>query len=133
MTKREQILQRVETELLGLGIPASAKVWRSREMALTKGNAPCLAFETIVDDPIETDTGNVTWNLNIRVSVFIASRDSVETEGDPSVEAIYNHFRNSKLNGLAMDVRPGRYQPQKIEAEKPMAFLNIDFLILYRE
>lgn len=132
MTKREQILAAIRTQLNGT-IGVGNRIWRSRVEPMARQESPAIVVEP-VKDTCEQNTSLPTldWSLVVRIAVIVRA-NIPDQAADPTVESLHSKLMaDLTLGGLAMDIQPVRVEFQAVEADVPAGVVMCDYLVRYR-
>lgn len=130
-TKREQIIVAIMAALAGT-TGVDARIFRSREEALTREEAPALVVMPDGEDPAEEVSGFVEKKLTIVVGVYVRG-DVPDQLADPVVESVHAKIMAATtLGGLAIDISEGGTSWEMQEADQTAGFVNMRFVVWYR-
>jgi hypothetical protein len=132
MTKREQILAAIRTQLTGT-TGVSARIYRSRVEPLARQESPAIVIEPITDTAQQnTSLPTLDWSLTVRVAVIV--RGTVpDQQADPIVEDLHSKLMaDLTLGGVAIDVQPQSVSFEMVEADQPAGVISCDYLVRYR-
>ena len=130
-TKREQIVLAVMAALAGT-VDVGTRIFRSREEALNRDEAPALAVAWEDEDPTEELSGLIEKKLTVVVSVYTRG-DEPDALADPIVESVHSKIMaETTLGGLAIDVSEGGTSREGAEADQTAGFVNMRFVVWYR-
>lgn len=130
-TKREQILQAVAATLADTAGVAGS-VYRSRQEALERAEAPALIVAWDGEEPLEDVSGFTEKRLNVTVGVYVRG-DVPDGLADPIVDSVHARLMGSPtLGGLAMDIAEGGTTVEFDEADQTACIVNMRFAVWYR-
>lgn len=130
-SKREQILARVETLLINTN-GVAGRVFRSRQQAFNRDEAPAIVIEPGRDMPRVVTMCHMDWTLDLLVAIY--ARGVVpDREADPIAVAVHNELMGDRsLGGLVTDVVPGAVDPQFDRADFSTVWLVCLYQVSYR-
>ena len=131
-TKREQILQAIETALAGT-TGVSNRIYRSRVTAMQRAESPAIVIEPISDTPTQnTSLPTLDWRMRVRVTVIV--RATVPDQAaDPIIESMHAKMvADLTLGGVAIDVQPDEVTFNMLDADQPAGVIFNDYVIQYR-
>ena len=131
-TVRENIIEDIISSLAGT-TNVSTRIFRSRVVALTRGQTPALIVEPISDTPEQnTSLPTLDWSLLVRVSVIVRG-DEPDEVADPIVESLHSKIMaDLTLGGHAIDVQPQSVNFEMVDADQPAGVISCDYLVRYR-
>ena len=132
MTKREQILAAIRTQLTGT-VQVGARIYRSRVEPLARQESPAIVIEPVTDTAQQnTSLPTLDWSLTVRVAVIV--RGTVpDQQADPIVEDLHSKLMaDLTLGGVAIDVQPQSVSFEMVEADQPAGVISCDYLVRYR-
>jgi hypothetical protein len=130
-SKREQILARVETLLINTS-GVDGRVFRSRQQAFSRDEAPAIVIEPGRDNPSVVNTCKLEWSLDVLVAIY--ARGVVpHQQADPIVVAMHNELMGDRsLGGLVIDMVPTGVDPQFDRADFSTLWLVCTYQVRYR-
>ena len=130
-SKREQILARFETLLINTS-GVNGRVYRSRQQAMSRDDAPALVIEPARDTASVVSTCKLDWTLQVIVAIY--SRGVVpDQEADPIAVAMHNELMSDRtLGGLAIDLVPGTVDFQLDKADFSSLWMVNSYQVRYR-
>lgn len=131
-TKREQILQAIESALAGT-VQVGTRIYRSRVTPLARGESPAIVVEPGRDDPQQnTSLPTLDWTFNVRVIVIVRG-EVPDQVADPIIEDLHAKLMaDLSLGGVAMDIQPATVIFELIEADQPAGAITCNFVVRYR-
>lgn len=131
MTKREQIMQALAA-LLANTPGVDGRVFRSREDALSREEAPALVLQWTSEDPELGTTGFTQKTLTVLVSVY--QRAAVpDLAADPVVESVHSILMaDTSLGGQAIDIDEAGTELELDAADQTACFVTMRFAVKYR-
>ena len=132
-TKREQILEKIKTELAGT-TGVGTRIYRSRAEAFTKSETPAIIIEPISDTPQDTSSFFNSVTHEFRVRITVVTRGSVPDKvADPTIESLHSKLlSDATLGGLCIDIRASTTSFEILEADQPAGVISCEFDIEYR-
>ncbi|MEI8251260.1 MAG: hypothetical protein WCF98_08850 [Synechococcus sp. ELA057] len=130
-SKREQILAAVHTLLINTN-GVDGRVFRSRQQAFSRDEAPAIVIEPGRDAPAVVSICKLDWTLDVLVAIY--ARGVVpHQEADPIVVAMHNELMGDRsLGGLVMDMVPTSVNPQFDQADFSTLWLVCTYQVKYR-
>jgi len=130
-SKREQILARFETLLVNTS-GVNARVYRSRQQALNRDEAPALVIEPGRDTPTVVSTCKLDWSLDVLVVVY--ARGVVpDQDADPVAVSMHNELMSDRtLGGLAVDLVPTGVDFKLDDADMSTLWMINTYTVRYR-
>lgn len=131
-TKREQILQAIESALAGT-VQVGTRIYRSRVTPLARGESPAIVVEPGRDDPQQnTSLPTLDWTFNVRVIVIVRG-EVPDQVADPIIEDLHAKLMaDLSLGGVAMDIQPATVIFELVEADQPAGAITCNFVVRYR-
>tara|TARA_Y100001935_G_C17231038_1_gene470435 strand:+ start:495 stop:920 length:426 start_codon:yes stop_codon:yes gene_type:complete len=132
-TKREQILEKIKSNLAGT-VGVGTRIYRSRVEALTRSETPAIIIEPISDTPSDTQNFNNIVNHELKVNISVVVRGSIPDKiADPTIESLHTKVLDDpSLGGIAIDIRPSTTSFEILEADQPAGVISCEFDIDYR-
>ena len=127
---REQILARIATALAA-ATPGGAQVFRSREVAITKGISPVIVVLMGGETDSRMSASTDKHQLRAVLAIFVRGdpwdqlADAVAT---PMHQAVMN---DAGLQALVLDVRKVSSEPESEEADRTAGTLSVTYEITY--
>ena len=130
-SKREQILARFETLLVNTS-GVNARVYRSRQQALNRDEAPALVIEPSRDTPTVVSTCKLDWSLDVLVVIY--ARGVVpDQDADPVAVSMHNELMSDRtLGGLAVDLVPSGVDFRLDDADMSSLWMINTYTVRYR-
>lgn len=129
-TLREQIVAAMVTALNGAG--TGAAIYRSRAVAVSRGQSPALIIEPVSDAATQNTVPKLDWLLTVRCTLFVRGPQP-DVLADPIVQAAHAALlADMTLGGLAMTVLPTTAQYQFSDADDGVCVVTLDFQVQYR-
>jgi len=130
-SKREQILARFETLLVNTS-GVNARVYRSRQQALNRDEAPALVIEPGRDTPTVVSTCKLDWSLDVLVAIY--ARGVVpDQDADPVAVSMHNELMSDRtLGGLAVDLVPTGVDFKLDDADMSTLWMINTYTVRYR-
>ena len=130
-SKREQILARFETLLVNTS-GVNARVYRSRQQALNRDEAPALVIEPGRDTPTVVSTCKLDWSLDVLVAIY--ARGVVpDQDADPVAVSMHNELMSDRtLGGLAVDLVPSGVDFKLDDADMSTLWMINTYTVRYR-
>lgn len=133
MTKREQILQAILTNLKTITGVEPENVVRSRTYPFDGDRLPFISLFPIIDPRSEPATSVLESFLRIRISVWVEG-DVPDSVADPVIEQIDDLMLGDRsLGGLALDVAPVDVAFNFSDGNKPEVQIDMEFIVQYRK
>ena len=131
-TVRENIIEDIISSLSGT-TNVGTRIYRSRVVAITRGESPALIVEPVSDTCEQTSSLPVLdWSLLMRVSVIVRG-DKPDEVADPIVESLHAKIMaDLTLGGHAIDVQPQSVSFEMVDADQPAGVIGCDYLVRYR-
>lgn len=131
-TVRENIIEDIMSSLADT-TNVGTRIFRSRVVALTRGQTPALIVEPISDTPEQnTSLPTLDWSLLVRISVIVRG-DEPDEVADPIVESLHAKIMaDLTLGGHAIDVQPGTTTFEMVDADQPAGVIGVEYLVRYR-
>ena len=132
-TKREQILEKIKSNLAGT-VGVGTRIYRSRVEALTRSETPAIIIEPISDTPSDTQNFNNIVNHELKVNISVVVRGSIPDKiADPTIESLHTKVLDDpSLGGIAIDIRLSTTSFEILEADQPAGVISCEFDIDYR-
>ena len=132
-TKREQILEKIKTELAGT-TGVGTRIYRSRAEAFTKSETPAIIIEPINDTPQDTSSFFNSVTHEFRVRITVVTRGSVPDKvADPTIESLHSKLLSDPtLGGLCIDIRASTTSFEILEADQPAGVISCEYDVEYR-
>lgn len=132
MTKREQILAAIKTQLTNVTGVVDANVFRSRVEPFTRGKVPAIVIEPVSDAPDSILIPKIDWSLSVRITVLVRG-DVPDQIADPIIQSIHSKIMaDQSIGGLAIDTLPGLVNYDLIEGDQPVGVVTMSYRVLYR-
>lgn len=132
-TKSEQILAAIATLLAGVS-QTSGRVYRSRQEAFARNEAPALVVEpgTSLARPEPVSTCKIDWTLPVTIAVY--TRAAIPDQAaSPIIRRVHQLLMDDRdLGGLAMDIWPVSHDPQFDRADLPAGWYVLTYNVMYR-
>lgn len=131
-TKREQILARIATNLVGT-VGVSNRIYRSRVEALARAELPAIVVEYIKDEAeMKGSLPYLDWLLIVRLTVI--TRGNIPDQlADPTIESIHSKLlADITLNSLAFDIIPVRVEFDVLDTDLPTGISMLFYKVKYR-
>lgn len=131
-TKREQILARIATNLVGT-VGVSNRIYRSRVEALARAELPAIVVEYIKDEAeMKGSLPYLDWLLIVRLTVV--TRGNIPDQlADPTIESIHSKLlADITLNSLAFDIIPVRVEFDVLDTDLPTGISMLFYKVKYR-
>ena len=130
-SKREQILARFETLLVNTS-GVNARVYRSRQQALNRDEAPALVIEPGRDTPTVVSTCKLDWSLDVLVVIY--ARGVVpDQDADSVAVSVHNELMSDRtLGGLAVDLVPSGVDFRLDDADMSTLWMINTYTVRYR-
>jgi hypothetical protein len=131
-TKREQILARIATNLVGT-VGVSNRIYRSRVEALARAELPAIVVEYIKDEAeMKGSLPYLDWLLIVRLTVV--TRGNIPDQlADPTIESIHSKLlADITLNSLAFDIIPFRVEFDVLDTDLPTGISMLFYKVKYR-
>lgn len=131
MSKREDILARIVTALAGT-TGVGSRIYRSRVVPLTRGEAPAIVVEPVADSATQDTLGTLQWTMNVRVAVIV--RGNVPDQlADPIITDVHSKLMgDATLGGYVIDMLPTTVSFESLEADQPAGVVSAEFAVQYR-
>lgn len=131
MSKREDILARIVTALAGT-TGVGSRIYRSRVVPLTRGEAPAIVVEPVSDSATQDTLGTLQWTMNVRVAVIV--RGNVPDQlADPIITDVHAKLMgDATLGGYVIDMLPTTVSFESLEADQPAGVVSAEFAVQYR-
>lgn len=130
-SRREQILARIATVLAGT-VGVSTRIYRSRQEAFARNEAPAIVIEPGPDRGQAMSTCKIDWTLDVIIAVY--ARGAIPDQlADPTIVSMHNKIMADRtLNGLAIDVMPTLVDPQFDKADQTALWMVCTYQVRYR-
>lgn len=131
-TKREQILARIMTNLVGT-VGVSTRIYRSRVEALARSESPAIIVEWTKDEcDMQGFLPYLNWSLLTRIAVV--TRGVVPDQlADPTVKSVHAKLlADITLNGLAFDIIPESVEFDVLDTDQPTGLTMLFYRVRYR-
>lgn len=131
MSKREQIVSAIVAALAGT-TGVGTRIFRSREDALERDEAPALVIRPESDEP-QTDIVGIT-EKKLTVTVGIYTRGAIPDQlADATADSVHSKIMASPtLGGLAIDIEEGAASWDFDEADLTAGWLTMRYIVWYR-
>jgi len=131
-TKREQILARIATNLVGT-VGVSNRIYRSRVEALARAELPAIVVEYIKDEAeMKGSLPYLDWLLIVRLTV-VTRGNLPDQLADPTIESIHSKLlADITLNSLAFDIIPVRVEFDVLDTDLPTGISMLFYKVKYR-
>ena len=132
-TKREQILAAIAATLAGT-TGVGTRVYRSRQEAFSRQEAPAIIIEPGPDNPGQepVSTCKIDWTLNVSIAVY-ARGNVPDQAADTVVLSLHSKLLADRtLGGLVMDIWPGGVDPQFDKGDLATVWMVCTYIIRYR-
>lgn len=131
-TKREQILARIATNLVGT-VGVSNRIYRSRVEALARAELPAIVVEYIKDEAeMKGSLPYLDWLLIVRLTV-VTRGNLPDQLADPTIESIHSKLlADITLNSLAFDIIPFRVEFDVLDTDLPTGISMLFYKVKYR-
>ena len=131
-TVRENIIEDIISSLADT-TNVGTRIFRSRVVALTRGQTPALIVEPISDTPEQnTSLPTLDWSLLVRISVIVRG-DEPDEVADPIIESLHAKIMaDLTLGGEAIDVQPAQTTFNFFEADNPAGVIFCEYDVRYR-
>jgi hypothetical protein len=131
--KREQILAAIVTTLANT-TGVSTRIYRSRQEAFARAEAPCLLIEPGIDVPSDdpVSTCKIDWTLPVDITVH--TRGAIpEQLAAPIIDSLHGKLMaDETLGGLAMRIWPGPVNHQREQADATAGWTTCTYTVRYR-
>lgn len=130
-TLRELIMQAIEARLATVAA-VSGRVYRSRDDALSREEAPAIVVEWESESPETNDTWFTEKKLTVVVGVYARAVEP-DKAADPITADVHQALMvEPTLGGLAIDISEDGTSLELDEADMTAAFVNMRFVVWYR-
>ena len=131
MTKRESILSAFVSALAPT-VGVSGRVFRSRQEAMTREEAPSIIVQPEQEQPTEETIGQIDARLTVSVAVYHRG-EQPDALADSVIESAHQLImQNTTLGGLAVDLTEGETSWEFDEADQPAVLVTMRFVVWYR-
>jgi hypothetical protein len=131
--KREQILAEIADTLAGT-TGVGTRIYRSRQEAFARNEAPCLLIEPQTDTPSEefVSTCKIDWRMP--VSIIVHTRGAIpEQLAGPIIASLHSKLMADRtLGGLVMDIYPGPVEHAREQADATAGWTTCVYVVRYR-
>ena len=131
--KRERILAAITTALAGT-VQVGSRIYRSREEAFARNEAPALVIEPGIDTPTvePVSTCKIDWRFNVVVAVHTRGAIPDQLAAPIVVSVHLRIMADRSLGGLALDVLPGPVDHQREQADAAAGWTVLSYVVRYR-
>jgi len=131
--KREQILDHI-ADLLAGTVQVGTRIYRSRQEAFSRNEAPCLLIEPGTDVAREEPVSNCKIDWRLPVAVIVHTRGPIpEQLAGPIIADVHSRLlADRSLGGLAMDVWPADVNHQREQADALAGRTTCTYTVRYR-
>jgi hypothetical protein len=130
-SKREQILARFET-LLANTSGVNGRIYRSRQQALNRDEAPALVIEPGRDTPSVVSTCKLDWSFDVLVAIYVQGVVP-DQDADPVAVSMHNELMSDRtLGGLAVDLVPSGVDFKLDDADMSTLWMINTYTVRYR-
>lgn len=133
LIKREQILAAIVTTLAGT-TGVSTRIYRSRQEAFARNEAPCLLIEPGIDTPSEDQVSTCKIDWRMPVDIIVHTRGAIpEQLAGPIIESLHTKLMaDETLGGLVMRIWPGPVNHQREQADATAGWTTCTYVVRYR-
>jgi hypothetical protein len=130
---REQILDAIATTLAGT-VEVGSRIYRSRQEAFARNEAPCLLIEPGTDTAREEPVSNCKIDWRLPVAITIHTRGPIpEQLAGPIIADVHTRLLSDRtLGGLAMDIWPADVNHQREQADATAGWTTATYNVRYR-
>lgn len=136
---REQILDRIHRITLhGItGVPVE-RVYRSRQQALARNEAPAIIVSPGIDAPVNAprtigaSLGRLDQVLAVMIEVYVRGAVPDQLADPIGVHVHERMMADRTMGGLAIEVQPDGWEPQYEQADLTAGWMAFKFLVRYR-
>lgn len=130
-TRREQIILAVKAKLITLSTVPAARIYRSREAAITRGESPCVVLRKVTD-PIPENRNVDERRFSFVVEVY-ARGENAEAVADPIEDEIHRVLMaDCTLAGACTLLLASDTDFQGADADQPAHRTLMHFTASYR-
>lgn len=131
--KREQILEAIVTALEGT-VEVGSRIYRSRQEAFARNEAPCLLIEPGTDVAREEPVSICKIDWRLPVSITVHTRGPIpEQLAAPIIADLHSKLMADRsLGGVAFDVWPGQVEHQREQADATAGWTTCTYIVRYR-
>ena len=132
MTKREQILTNLASNLTSLSGVGSIPVFRSHVEPFSRNKLPAIVIEPRAESSNQVVTDKIDWSLDVKITVVVRG-EIPDQIADPIVNAIHAKLSaDPQVNSLAIDTNIQSIQFEFADSDQPTGIISMDYNILYR-
>ena len=131
--KREQILAAIVDALDGT-VEVGTRIYRSRQEAFARNEAPAILIEPGTDTPTEQPVSICKIDWRFPVIVTVHTRGAIpEQLAAPIIADIHSRLMaDRQLGGLAFDIWPGPVEHQREQADAAAGWTTCTYVVRYR-
>jgi len=131
--KREQILDHIADALAGT-VEVGTRIYRSRQEAFARNEAPCLLIEPGTDVARDEPVSNCRIDWRLPVAIVVHTRGPIpEQLAGPIIADLHSRLlADRSLGGLAMDIWPADVTHQREQADTTAGWTTCTYTVRYR-